>query len=177
MPTHYNGDPKIKLALDTFSKFNRASGALENRLLRHAVIGELTLSQFGVLETLYHLGPLCQGEISNKLLKSSGNITLVLDNLEKRGLVQRTRGQQDRRMVSISLTPAGEELIAHLFPKQAAAITAEMSALTEEEQIIFGQLCRKLGTAAPAVPHVSELATTKVNSTLIPQSDYSEPII
>jgi MarR family 2-MHQ and catechol resistance regulon transcriptional repressor len=182
MPTHYDGDPKTKLALDTFIKFSRASSALENRLLHHEVIGELTLSQFGVLETLYHLGPLCQGEISNKLLKSSGNITLVLDNLEKRGLVQRTRGQQDRRMVSISLTSTGKELIARIFPLQAAVITAEMSALTDEELITFGQLCRKLGTAAPAVQPSAELATSKYdlpspNHSSVTVTGNSEPII
>jgi MarR family 2-MHQ and catechol resistance regulon transcriptional repressor len=182
MPTHYEGDPKTKLALDTFIKFTRAFSALENRLLHHEMIGDLTLSQFGVLETLYHLGPLCQGEISNKLLKSSGNITLVLDNLEKRGLVQRTRGQQDRRMVSISLTSIGKELISRVFPLQAAVITAEMSALTDEELITLGQLCRKLGTAAPAVQPFKELVPstfdrTSPNSSNVTSTGNSEPII
>ena len=58
---------------------------------------DVTVSQFGVLEALHHLGPLRQGEISAKLLRSGGNITLVVDNLEARGLVQRTREANDRR--------------------------------------------------------------------------------
>ena len=145
MPTHYQGDPVTTLALDTFIKFSRASGALETRLLRAGGLGDLTMSQFGVLETLHHLGPLCQGVLSAKLLKSSGNITLVLDNLEKRSLVKRVRDQQDRRNVLITLTPQGEELIARIFPVQAAVITEEMGALTLEEQATLGQLCRKLG--------------------------------
>ena len=100
MPTHYRGDPRTVLALDTFIKFTRAANALENRLAHHAQLNDLTMSQFGVLETLYHLGPLCQGEISTKLLRSSGNITLVLDNLEKHGLVERKRETTDRRSVA-----------------------------------------------------------------------------
>ena len=79
MPTHYQGSPESRLALDTFIKLTRAVNAFENRLYAHDVIEGLTPSQFGVLETLYHLGPLCQGEVSSKLLKSSGNITLVVD--------------------------------------------------------------------------------------------------
>ena len=145
MPTHFHGDSKTGLALDTIIKFTRASSALEHRLLSHNVLGELTLSQFGVLETLYHLGPLCQGEISAKLLKSTGNVTLVLDNLEKAGLIVRTRDMQDRRKVNLSLTPQGEDLIARVFPLQAEIITQELSVLEPDEQRQLGQLCKKLG--------------------------------
>lgn len=147
MPTHFRGDPRTVLALDTFIKFTRASDALERRLANGNLIGDLTLSQFGVLETLYHLGPLCQGQISAKLLKSSGNVTLVLDNLEKRGLVERRREMEDRRMVRIYLTPKGESLIAEIFPLQAEKIAQEFSLLSVEEQIELGRLCKKLGMA------------------------------
>lgn len=145
MPTHYQGNPTTALALDTFTKFTRASSALDNRLARSNVLGELTLSQFGVLEILHHLGPQCQGVISAKLLKSTGNVTLVLDNLEKAGLIVRIRDTQDRRKVILSLTPTGEELIARVFPLQAEAITREMSILSVEEQRLLGELCKKLG--------------------------------
>ena len=145
MPTHYKGDPKSVLALDTFIKFTRAANAFESRLFQNAILEDLSPSQFGVLETLLHLGPLCQGEVSAKLLKSTGNITLVLDNLEKRGLVKRVRETQDRRMVKISLTPEGEVLIKRVFPQMVAAITGEFSILTAEEQAQLGNLCRKLG--------------------------------
>ena len=145
MPTHYKGDPKSVLALDTYIKFTRAANAFESRLFQTRVLEDLSPSQFGVLETLYHLGPLCQGEISAKLLKSTGNVTLVLDNLEKRGLVKRVRETQDRRMVKIFLTPDGEVLIQHIFPHMVEAITTELNILTAEEQAQLGSLCRKLG--------------------------------
>ena len=145
MPTHYKGDPKSVLALDTYIKFTRAANAFESRLFQTGVLEDLSPSQFGVLETLYHLGSLCQGEISAKLLKSTGNITLVLDNLEKRGLVKRVRDQQDRRMVKIFLTPEGEMLIQRIFPLMVEAITREVNILTAEEQVQLGALCRKLG--------------------------------
>jgi MarR family transcriptional regulator, 2-MHQ and catechol-resistance regulon repressor len=149
MPTHYRGDPRTVLALDTFIKFTRAANALETRLVRRGNMQDLTISQFGVLETLHHLGPLCQGTISAKLLRSTGNITLVLDNLEKRGLVERKRETSDRRQVTISLTPSGEALIKAIFPRQAAAIAYEFDALSPEEQAEFGRLCKKLGMGKP----------------------------
>ncbi len=145
MPTHYSGTDQEVLALDTFIKLSRASDALVARLNQRGTMAHLTTSQFGVLETLYHLGPMCPGDLSTKLLKSGGNITLVIDNLEKQGLVQRKRDTADRRMITVSLTPAGQALISQLFPAHAAAIAAELSCLTPEEQETLGNLCRKLG--------------------------------
>jgi MarR family 2-MHQ and catechol resistance regulon transcriptional repressor len=145
MPTHYSGTPKEVLALNTFIKLTRSVEAINARLMAKHTIGGLTISQFGVLETLYHLGPMCQGEISAKLLKSTGNITLVIDNLEKQGLIRRVRDQEDRRMVMIYLTPKGEELIKEIFPRHMVSIVDEMNQLTEDEQEILGRLCRKLG--------------------------------
>lgn len=145
MPTHYEGTPEEIMALDTLIKLTRATQALETRMGERGTIGSLTVSQFGVLETLYHLGPMCQGELSRKQLKSTGNMTLVIDNLEKHGLVQRVRSEQDRRMVLIELLPAGRELIAEIFPRHAAAVAEEMSVLTREEQRELGRLLRKLG--------------------------------
>ena len=115
MPTHYQGTPEEILALDTWIKLTRAADSFGPRLADHGTCSDVTVSQFGVLEALHHLGPLRQGEISAKLLRSGGNITLVVDNLEARGLVQRTREANDRRVVSVSLTEAGEALIAELF--------------------------------------------------------------
>jgi MarR family transcriptional regulator, 2-MHQ and catechol-resistance regulon repressor len=145
MPTHYNGSPEVRLALDTYIKLTRANSAFEARMLSHGDLGNLTISQFGVLEVLYHLGPQCQGALSQKLLKSTGNMTLVLDNLEKRKLVRRNRNLEDRRLVQIELTPQGKEVIEDIFPKHAAAIAEEMRVLTPEEQTELGRLLRKLG--------------------------------
>lgn len=145
MPTHYQGTDQEILALDTFIKLHRASDALMARLNQRGTMAPLTFSQFAVLECLYHLGPLCPGDISAKLLKSGGNITLVIDNLEKQGLVQRQRDAGDRRMIIVSITPAGRDLITKILPAHVAAIVEEFSCLTPAEQKTLGELCRKLG--------------------------------
>jgi MarR family 2-MHQ and catechol resistance regulon transcriptional repressor len=145
MPTHYRGTDQEILALDTFIKFSRASDALQARLGQRGTLANLTFSQFAVLECLHHLGPLCPGDISTKLLKSGGNMTLVIDNLEKQGLVQRERNSKDRRMIIVSITPAGRDLISKILPDHVAAIVAEFGFLTPVEQKTLGDLCRKLG--------------------------------
>ncbi len=145
MPTHYSGPPQQVLALDTYIKLTRAASSLDSSVFQGDSFEGLTHSQFSVLETLYHLGPLSQGELSARLLKSTGNMTLVLDNLEKRGLVRREREREDRRVVTLHLTPTGELTIRRIFPQVAAMITAQMNTLTPEEQGTLAQLCKKLG--------------------------------
>lgn len=145
MPTHYKGRSEEVQALNTFIKLNRAVASLEARLVERDTLEGLTLSQFGVLEALYHLGPMCQGVLSQKLLKSTGNMTLVIDNLEKRCLVQRIRSTEDRRQVFVALTSQGEELITRIFPIHLKAIVEELNVLTPEEQEELSRLSLKLG--------------------------------
>lgn len=133
-------------ALNTYTKLMRAAESVTGRVNRFMAEFDLTISQFGVLEALHHKGPLCQRDIAAKILKSTGNITLVIDNLEKRTLVRRVRDTGDRRYLTIHLTDEGETLIAQAFAKVEAAIVAEMSTLAESEQELLGRLCKKLGT-------------------------------
>ncbi len=139
----YSGDAKTQLALSTYTKLVRAAETITADV--HGGLSEfnLTISQFGVLEALYHLGPMCQREIASKILKSTGNITMVIDNLEKRKLVSRVRSETDRRFYSIHLTQNGRELISGIFPDHATRIEKRLSSLNEDEQLELGRLLRK----------------------------------
>jgi MarR family 2-MHQ and catechol resistance regulon transcriptional repressor len=145
MPTHYQGEEKVVQALNLFIKLTRAAESVNAELKARNSMGGLTISQFGTLETLYFLGPLTQGEIGQKLLKSSGNMTLVIDNLERDGLVRRERSDEDRRRVLIHLTYKGRKLIEGIFPQHAEDVTGIMRVLTAEEQEVLEDLLRKLG--------------------------------
>jgi MarR family 2-MHQ and catechol resistance regulon transcriptional repressor len=145
MPTHFAGTPAETRTLDTFIKLTRCTNALLTRLGERGTMQDLTPSQFAVLETLYHLGSLTQGEVSAKLLKSVSNITTVIDNLERDGLVRRERDPQDRRVIHIHLTEAGKDKLAGLFPAHLAALVDEFDVLSASEQETLGDLCRKLG--------------------------------
>jgi MarR family 2-MHQ and catechol resistance regulon transcriptional repressor len=132
-------------ALSTYVKLMRAAESVTARVHKHLASAGLTLSQFAVLEALFHLGPLYQREIGQKLLRSSGNITMVIDNLEKRGYAKRERKKEDRRFMLVRLTEEGSELISKVFPPHAAVIAREMSVLSVKEQETLAQLCKKLG--------------------------------
>ncbi len=145
MGTHYKGNVTEVNALNTFIKLNRAAESVNSRLKNMLLKEGLTEGQFGILEALYHLGPLCQKDLAKKLLKSGGNITMVIDNLEKQGFVIRKRGEKDRRFFTVHLTLEGRNLIENIFPKQLKAITDEMNVLTDDEQFEFQKMCKKIG--------------------------------
>jgi MarR family 2-MHQ and catechol resistance regulon transcriptional repressor len=145
MGTHYQGSEQDKLTLNAFIKMMRATESINQRLNRHLTDHNLTVSQFGVLEALLHLGPLNQSSLGAKLLKSGGNITMVIDNLEKANWVRRKRNPKDRRSVLIHLTKKGKAFIESFFPEHLDKIREEFSVLTDEEKKQLARICKKLG--------------------------------
>src|SRR3954467_2601749 len=145
---HFDGNKTTGQALDTFVKLMRAANSVGTATNAGLAEADLTVSQFAVLEVLYHAGPLCLTAIAHKILTTGGNLTLVVKNLEKRGLVQRKQSADDRRFFSLHLTTKGRKLIAEIFPKQAARITQVLGALTSDEQTELARLAKKLGLSA-----------------------------
>ncbi len=148
MGTNFSGRPDEMRVLDAYIKLVRAAESVMARVYRSPHLGGLTISQFGVLEALFHLGPLCQRELGKKILRSSGNITMVIDNLEKGGLVERRRDRDDRRFVSVHLTGTGEKTIREIFPNHLETLKKEFGVLSNNEQEELGRLCRQLGLGA-----------------------------
>lgn len=148
MPTHYSGTEAEVRALNAYVNLVRATDSVLHRVSAKFEAEGLTIAQFAILEAIYHLGPMCQKTLAQKLLRSGGNITVVVDNLEKRGWARRERQSDDKRMVAIHLTPEGRELIARVFPQHAADIVNELSVLQPDEQDSLRRICRKLGKGA-----------------------------
>ncbi|RLC18639.1 MAG: MarR family transcriptional regulator [Deltaproteobacteria bacterium] len=145
MTGKFNTTTNQRQALNTYIKLMRATNSVTARMHRHLKEERLTYSQFGVLEALYHLGPLCQQEIGNKILKTSGNMTMVIDNLEKQGLVVREKDPLDRRYLRIHLTRLGRGLIRKVFPRHAGIAETVFTVLNADEQEQLGVLLKKLG--------------------------------
>ena len=135
---------KQRLALLTYGRLMRAANALRMQATHQLDSTGLTLSQFAVLEALYHLGPMSLNEVARKILTTGGNLTMVAGNLEKQGLVNRRCSEKDARVYILSLSPKGKKLIGEIFPAHAASITDAVEALTAKEQKKLGELCRKL---------------------------------
>jgi MarR family 2-MHQ and catechol resistance regulon transcriptional repressor len=147
MGTHYAGTIEERRALDTYIKLSRAAESVMQRINAHLRDYDLTISQFGSMEALYHLGPMQLGELGTKILKSSGNMTLVVDNLVNRGLVYRQRRQDDRRCVDIHLTEAGTTLVQSIMQPHVGKVVQALNVLSAAEQEQLAALCRTLGLA------------------------------
>ena len=156
MPIHHQGSAEEVQALDTFVKLSRATDALQAAVMRSLMAEELTPTQFGVMEALLHLGPLRPKTLGQKLLKSGANITTVLDNLEKKGLLRREASAEDRRSLVVHLTPKGRKAIASIFPRHAETITRLLGHLSAAEQADLSRLSKKLGLALRAAPTTKE---------------------
>src|SRR5438309_3363771 len=138
MGTHHQGSPDEVRALDAFIRLVRGTESLRTRVHQPLAAADLTESQFGVLEAVYHLGPLCQKDLGKKLLKSGGNITMVVTNLERRGLIRRERAPANRRYVTVHLAEEGRRLIRRVFPRHVEAVVREMGRLSAREQEELG---------------------------------------
>ncbi len=138
---------KIDLALSTWVKLARAYSSFDKKSSESIKEFGLTQPQFAVIEVIGHLGPLKIGELCDKMLVTGGNMTLVLDNIEKLGYIERVPSREDRRAINIQLTPAGQKLFEEVFVKHAENITQFMSVLNTTEQKNLGDLLKKLGTA------------------------------
>lgn len=94
----------------------------------------LTMSQFAVLEALYHKGECTIKTLITSALSTSGNMTVVIANLEKAGLVKRQSNPNDSRSYLISLTQSGHDLIAVLFEKHMNLVEEKLATLSESEK-------------------------------------------
>jgi MarR family 2-MHQ and catechol resistance regulon transcriptional repressor len=142
------GDEDTAAALKLWVVLNRAQRAIGERTRREVERQGLRPTEFGVLEALYHKGPLTLGQVGERVLVTSGSMTPVADKLEQRGLIQRRTSSEDRRVCYAELTDAGRELIGGIFPDHAEVIRSAMGGLTVEEKQIAAALLRRLGRHA-----------------------------
>ena len=105
----------------------------------------LTHSQFAVLEALYHKGDMSVGEVQEKILTTSGNIPVIVNNLSADGLLERRRDPSDGRRTILHLTDRGRVLMEKVFPEVSEAIIEKIDVLEENEQAELLRLIKKLG--------------------------------
>lgn len=137
---------KADLALSLWVKLVRATDTIGFLTGRDIAKYGLTPAQFSIFESLGHLGPMRICEIGAKKLMTGGNMTVVIDNLEKQGLVERIRSSEDRRSTIIQLTGKGKQLFEKVFVLHAQYVEELIwSVLSEEEITQLSGLLKKLG--------------------------------
>ena len=114
--------------LSQLSKFGRRR--LETVLAEH----DLALIHHAVLAALADFGPRSQQELADALDFDKSHLVARIDDLQRRGLVNRTQDPADRRRNQIALTPAGQALIDRLRPVAVESQQNFLQALSPTDQ-------------------------------------------
>lgn len=150
--TEVASETGVEQSLKLWVVLSRAFDAVQAHAQADVARRGLTIMEFGVMEVLYHKGPLTLGEVQRKILVTSGGVTYLVDRLAAKGLVERRRCETDRRAYYAALTPEGEALIAEIFPKHAAAVDRALGGLDEAQKEQAITLLRALGRYAADAP-------------------------
>lgn len=129
-----NQSPQTLLDLKTMIVFHKAERTI--RAVEAQVFKEhnLTPTQFSVLETLYSKGELRIQDLIDRILATSGNMTVVIKNMERDGWIVRSGDPNDRRAFLIGLTEQGRQKIEEALPAHIQNIQQALSILEPEDK-------------------------------------------
>jgi len=122
----------------------RTSKGIQESLKLEMAKYNLSITEFSVLEVLYHKGKQTIQQIGHSILISSGSMTYVIDRLEHKGFINRTACPDDRRAIHVTLTDEGNSLMEKIMPKQQQWVDGVFSSLNTEESEIFVNLLKKV---------------------------------
>jgi DNA-binding MarR family transcriptional regulator len=141
---HYGEENDLNLKV--VIGLSRANQAIQKQSAVTFKEGGLTTAQFAVLEALYHKGTLTIQEIINSILSTGGNMTVVINNLEKEKLIERHVNPEDKRSSLIEITDKGKKIIEEIFPNHLQNLKEEFEVLTKEEKHALITILKKLST-------------------------------
>ncbi|WP_442962013.1 MarR family winged helix-turn-helix transcriptional regulator [Pseudogracilibacillus sp. SO10305] len=140
-----------ELSLKLFVVLSRAIEAVEKAVAKDAKRYNLNLTEFGVLEFLFHKGEQPIQIIGKKVLLASSSITYVVDKLEKKELIERVACPKDRRVTYARLTDKGKTLMEEIFPLHEEAMAHIFSELSNDEKAEAIRLVKKIGLFAETI--------------------------
>src|SRR5882672_6392803 len=129
-----------EISLKLFIVMNRAFRAMTEHAMRQVQASALNLTDFVILEILLNKGDLPISTIGAKIPLTNGSMTIAIDRLETKRLVERVAHETDRRTKLVHLTPRGKKAIAPIFEEHAAVIEAATNGLKREEKILAIEL-------------------------------------
>lgn len=127
-----------------FLMLMQTSKAIHERIKEEMTKNKLNITEFSVLEVLYHKGKQTIQQIGNRILISSGSMTYVIDKLEQKGLLRRNDCPDDRRVIHVTLTNAGNELMNQIMPPYDVMIDHIFDSLNSDEAETLVRLLQKI---------------------------------
>ena len=104
---------------------------------------------FSLVVALMSMGPISQQQLAEKMRVNRSLVVGIVDELERRGWLERRRDPDDRRSYRLHVTPAGERAVAEMRPKVLAANRVMAARLTDDERARLHQLLRELIVSDP----------------------------
>ncbi|MEH7443020.1 MarR family transcriptional regulator [Bacillus sp. JJ1122] len=120
------------------------SKAIQEKIRDRISSSKLNLTEFSVLEVLYHRGQQTIQQIGSSILISSSSMTYVIDKLEQRGLLRRSPCANDRRVIHVVMTPEGTALMDEIMPEHHEMVDSMFGLLSEDEKQLFVELLKKI---------------------------------
>jgi MarR family transcriptional regulator, 2-MHQ and catechol-resistance regulon repressor len=136
------------VSLKLFIVLSRAFEAIEKQIVKNVKEYGLNLTEFAVLELLFHKGDQPIQKVGQKILLASSSITYVIDKLENKNYLTRKACPTDRRVIYASITDEGKKLMEDIFPKHKEAMSKIMGVLTTREKELVTEKLKKLGLYA-----------------------------
>nr|WP_295974764.1 MarR family transcriptional regulator [uncultured Bacillus sp.] len=127
-----------------FLKLMQTSKAVHDRIKLEMISHNLSITEFSVLEVLYYKGKQNIQQIGQRVLISSGSMTYVIDKLEQKGFLERSACPDDRRVIHVNLTDAGNQLMQKIMPEHQELVDDMFSSLNNEESKILVELLEKI---------------------------------
>lgn len=149
----------VDVGVQAYARLVRVADAIFSEVSSGLSTYEISPTQFSTLRALKLYGPLSQSEIGRFTLKTGGNVTVIVDQLERMGLVSRIRDSEDRRICYASLTEKGEKFFDSVYPLYQERIRSAMAGLSPAEQAVLADLLGKLKRGAEQ-PAQAESAST-----------------
>ena len=139
----YENKSEKSLSLHAMIVFRKALKTIDSKVMADIKENDLTPTQFSVLEIIYSKGSLKIGQLIEKVLSTSGNMTVVIKNMEKKGLVEKINDKNDKRSFLINLTEKGKKIIEELLPKHIESVEKTFDILTDEDKENLINILRK----------------------------------
>lgn len=122
----------------------QTSKAIQERIRDEMSKNKLSITEFSVLEVLFYQGKQTIQQIGNRILISSGSMTYVIDKLEQKGIIKRNDCREDRRVIHITLTTEGMEMMENIMPKYQAMVDSFFEDLTGDESELMVYFLKKV---------------------------------
>ena len=138
--------PFANLEEEVFLNLQRSAEVLSRRLTEVMKPADLTPTQYNVLRILRGAEPegLPCREIGARMVTHDSDVTRLLDRLGARGLVTRSRGERDRRVVSTRITDQGLRLVATLDETVRDFMARELGHIGRERLRTLGELLEEV---------------------------------